>query len=171
MATDIGIGGLDGFEIRLATRRDLAAASRFATPVIRSLKFYNQECTKNNIKEVSAKALADDLAKDANSVILAVQRGGGIVGIATHFMGLGHVDWLDWILVSQDCRSRGIAAAMLKYAMDNAKGRGCHKVWCDSNPQNVPALRFFSRMGFRKVGVLRRHSFGQDQIIWERLIR
>ena len=96
---------------------------------------------------------------------------GRVVGMCTHYIGHGHVDWLDWILVDQSFREKGVGRALINFAMKDAKKHGCHKIFCDTHPRNKPAFKFFSRMGFRKVGILRKHAFREDQIMWEKPIR
>jgi RimJ/RimL family protein N-acetyltransferase len=157
------------FTIRIAAKKDMAAASKFATPVVKELGFYNKEQMARNIYEMSAKELKANLKIYRDSVIIAITKEGKIVGLLTHFVGLNHVDWLDWILVDQRFRKKGLGKAMLNYAIQNAKRNGCHKIWCDTDPNNKQAIKFFKRMGFRKIGIARKHSFGQDVIFWERL--
>lgn len=159
------------FTIRLATKKDLRAASKFGIPVVKSLEFYNKEHTARNAYEMSVKDLKVTLKRHRGSIIIAVAKDGNVVGLCTHFVGCGHVDWLDWILVDKSFRNKGLGRALMNYTIQEAKKHGCHKIWCDSNPGNKPALKFFRSMGFRKVGILRRHAFKEDEILWEKPIQ
>ena len=160
-----------GFTIRLATKEDLPAVSRLGTAVVKSMKFYNKEHTAQNIHEMSLKELKKDFNTYKDSIIIAVAKEDNVVGLCEHFVGHGHVDWLDWGLVDKRFRRKGIRRAMLNYEIREAKRQGCHKVWCNTNPENKPAIKFFKRMGFRKVGILKRHAFREDEILWEKPIK
>ncbi len=159
------------FTIRLATKKDLSAISKFATPVVKSMKFYNREHTAKNIYEMSVRDLKDTLRNYKDSLIVAMAKDGSAVGLCVHMEDHGHVDWLDWILVHKSFRKKGLGKAMLNYAMQEAKRHGHHKIWTDTSTKNKPAIKFFQRMGFRKIGVRKRHAFRQDEIVWEKLIK
>ncbi len=159
------------FTIRLATKKDLSSISKFATPIAKSLKFYNREQMARNIYEMSVKALKETIKENKDSIIIAESKDGNVVGLITQFPGFGHVDWLDWILVDRNFRGKKIGRALVKYAIQQARKHGCHKVWCVSHPNNKQVLKFSQKMGFRKVGILKKHSFQQDEILWEKLIK
>ncbi|MCL4389573.1 GNAT family N-acetyltransferase [Candidatus Marsarchaeota archaeon] len=116
------------FSIRLAREKDLPALSRFAAPIMASLKFYNEESTKKNIKEISQKELKGSLKWNRNNVIMAVANDGKIIGLGMHYLSSGHVDWLEWLLIDKNFRRKGLGRALVNYAIRNAKMRGGHKV-------------------------------------------
>ena len=47
-------------------------------------------------------------------------------------------------------RGKGIAAAALSYAMEEAFKNGAQKAWVDPNPNNVKAIALYERLGFRR---------------------
>jgi hypothetical protein len=49
------------FTVRLARKRDIPAVSRFATSVVKSMKYYNKEQMAANIYEMSTKDLKNTL--------------------------------------------------------------------------------------------------------------
>ncbi len=158
------------FSVRFATKRDLTAVSKFGTPVVKSMKFYNKEHTARNIYELSTKDLSKTFREHKNSIVIAVTEASRVIGFCTHFPGHGHVDWLDWLLVDGGFRKLGVGRALIDFVMQDAKKRGCHKVWCDTNPHNKNAVNFFTRMGFRRIGVAQKHAFREDEIFWEKQI-
>ncbi len=159
----------EDFDIRFATIKDIPAISRFGTPIVKSMKFYNKEHMRRNIYELSVKDLKDTF-RTKDSIIIATTKEGKVVGFCVHYIGHGHVGWIDWLLVDDTLRKRGLGRALVNYAIRDAKRRGCHKVWCDSNPNNKNAKKFFTKMGFRKIGVAKRHAYGEDEIFWEKII-
>jgi RimJ/RimL family protein N-acetyltransferase len=54
------------------------------------------------------------------------------------------------ILVAPEARGRGIANAVLKFAEEAARALGFHVLSVDIYSDNEPALRAFSRAGFRE---------------------
>ncbi len=157
------------FVIRIATKRDIPAISRFGTPIARELDFYTKEHIARNVYELSVEDLLDTF-KSKDSLIVAETKEGKIVGMIAHYPGLGHVDWLDWIIIDKDYRRDGLGGAMMNFTIKEAKRHGCHKIWCDTHPKNTPVNGFLKKLGFRKVGILKKHSFKDDQLIWEKII-
>ncbi len=135
------------------------------------MKFYNKEHMARNVYEMSTKDLKDGLKHYKDSLIIAVAKDGSVVWLVWHNEDHGYVDWLDWILVAPAFRKKGVGRAMLNYAMQYAKRHGRHKIWTNTNPKNKLAIKFFRKMGFRRVGILKRHAFKQDEILLEKPIR
>ena len=158
-----------GFTIRVAKEKDIKAISRFGTPVAKEMRFYNKEHTAGNIYEMSVKYLKNAFKYYNSRTVIALAKDGNIVGLCMHYPGHGHVDWLDWLLVDKRFRKMGLGKALIDYAIKDAKKQGCHKMWCDSNPGNKPMLKFMPKIGFRKVGTLKKHAYREDEILWEKL--
>jgi ribosomal protein S18 acetylase RimI-like enzyme len=160
-----------GFTIRLATKKDLKAVSVFATPIVKGLKFYNREHTARNLYEMSVEDLRDTLKNFKDSIVMAVSKEGDIIGISIHSNTHGHTDWSDFTIVSPRFRKKGVGRALLRYVIKEAKRHGNHKVWGNTHPKNASAIKLLKSMGFRRVGMLRKHAFKQDEILWEKLIK
>lgn len=47
-------------------------------------------------------------------------------------------------------RGRGIAAAGLSYAIEEAFRNGAETVWVDPNPENLKAIALYKKLGFQK---------------------
>ena len=47
-------------------------------------------------------------------------------------------------------RGKGIAAAALSHAIEEAFKNGAKKVWVDPNPENVKAIALYERLGFER---------------------
>jgi ribosomal protein S18 acetylase RimI-like enzyme len=92
-----------------------------------------------------------------------VARRGELVRPADHPMVIAFQDGepvglLTWIEVGAECeiltlhvaeRWRGIGTALVEAAADAATERGCHTLWALTTNDNLDALRFYQRRGFR----------------------
>lgn len=47
----------------------------------------------------------------------------------------------------------GIGSALVLSAIDEARHRGCHRVWLTTTNDNLRGLRFYQRLGYRMVQV------------------
>lgn len=52
------------------------------------------------------------------------------------------------ITVKKNNRRRGVAAKALKFLIDTAYEKGCKKVVLDVNPENMPAVKLYEKLGF-----------------------
>jgi ribosomal protein S18 acetylase RimI-like enzyme len=62
------------------------------------------------------------------------------------------------VVVSGEYRRKGIGKAMMGYALDVCKAKGCYKVSLSSNLKRKAAHRFYESLGFQKHGF----SFGVE---------
>jgi ribosomal protein S18 acetylase RimI-like enzyme len=81
---------------------------------------------------------------------LVAEHAGEIVGVLTYV-----VDGAALEIVSIDAidRHRGVGSALLTAAVDEARSRGCQRLWLVTTNDNLDALRFYQRRGLRIVGV------------------
>ena len=81
---------------------------------------------------------------------LVAEHAGELVGVLTF-----HVDGDALEVVSIDAidRHRGVGTALLAAAADEARERGCRRLWLVTTNDNLDALRFYQRRGLRLVGL------------------
>jgi ribosomal protein S18 acetylase RimI-like enzyme len=58
---------------------------------------------------------------------------------------------IDDVYVREESRHRGVAIALLSYAFEVAKGRGCARVDLITEIDNYPAQELYKKMGFTLV--------------------
>jgi GNAT superfamily N-acetyltransferase len=58
------------------------------------------------------------------------------------------VMWVEHVIVDVTMRSRGIGEAMMRFAIDEGRRRGCLRVQLTSNKVRTRAHRFYERLGF-----------------------
>ncbi len=91
---------------------------------------------------------------DPNTDLLVAEYDGHVVGTFqfTCIPGIGHrggrVAQAESVHVDAALRGRGIGEAMMRWAMDEARRRGCFRLQLTSNKSRADAHRFYRRLGF-----------------------
>ena len=71
---------------------------------------------------------------------------GELVGVATYVVGDGECELLT---LHADTRFGGIGSALVTAVQEAARTAGCVRLWVVTTNDNVDALRFYQRRGFR----------------------
>jgi L-amino acid N-acyltransferase YncA len=110
--------------------------------------------------------------------IVAAERGGTILGYAVAFpyrarpcySGVGEFS----VYVARTARGQGVGAAVLAGLIDAVARRGYWKLLSRIFPENVASRRLCAALGFREVGIYRRHArldgVWRDTVIVELLL-
>lgn len=78
---------------------------------------------------------------------------GTIVALAA-LIQLEAVGYLDNVATFPDARGRGMASAIVAHAIELARGSGAEHVSLFADPDALPVVRMYERLGFRGVGRL-----------------
>jgi ribosomal protein S18 acetylase RimI-like enzyme len=75
---------------------------------------------------------------------------GCIAGLLTF-----HIDaeGMEVLTLDSTLEGEGIGSALMLSAIDEARSRGCHRVWLTTTNDNLKGLRFYQRLGFRIVQI------------------
>ena len=99
-------------------------------------------------------AAFDAIAADPNQRLLVTERDGAIIGTMqlSFLPGLSHKGaWrgqIEAVRVTSDLRGAGIGAAMIEWAIEACRERGCQMVQLTSHRDREAAHRFYDRLGF-----------------------
>ncbi|GAA4213774.1 GNAT family N-acetyltransferase [Actinocatenispora rupis] len=91
---------------------------------------------------------------DPNQYLAVAEVGGELVGTLqlTYLPGLSHRGaWraqIEAVRVARSHRGGGLGTALVRWAVDTARERGCHLVQLSSNASRTDAHRFYTRLGF-----------------------
>jgi ribosomal protein S18 acetylase RimI-like enzyme len=102
--------------------------------------------------------------KDANSELIVSEANGEVVGfifqifILDPFHG-GVNSYIMNLFIRESYRDIGIGSQLIKKALENAEKRGVIEVHVDTEEDNVNAIKFYEKHGFRKVGIMLEKSF------------
>lgn len=95
-----------------------------------------------------------EIVNDPRNRQLVAERAGDIVGSMqlTYIPGLGHHgaerSQVESVRVSSACRGQGIGEQMMRWAIEDARARGCAFVQLATTKSRVDAQRFYARLGF-----------------------
>ena len=78
---------------------------------------------------------------------------GTIVALAA-LVQLEGVGYLDNVATFPEARGRGMASAIVSRAIELARGSGAEHVSLFADPEALPVVRMYERLGFREVGRL-----------------
>lgn len=137
--------------IRRAEERDLPTVIRlFAIPDEGNIK---DEDASSPLPGCYREALAA-IAADPSNMLVVAEREGVVIG-AFHLTIIqyvayrgGRVAQIENVIVDPDARSLGVGAAMMGWAIDEARRRGCFRVQLTTNKARKRAHRFYERLGF-----------------------
>lgn len=91
-----------------------------------------------------------ELVDTARHPSLLAERGGRVVGVLVYVPG--DVE-LEILALYADERRGGIGTALIEAVVAIARDAGARRLWLITTNDNLDALRFYQRRGFRLVGV------------------
>lgn len=91
-----------------------------------------------------------------------------IVGIIKGDLDAG-VLHISHLLVAHDKRGGGIGKALIIKVEEFGKENGAHKLYLETG-DGWEAEKFYEKLGYKKAGVLAKHSFKKDFVIYEKFI-
>ena len=72
--------------------------------------------------------------------------------------------------VDKACRVKGIGSSLLNAVEEFARQHQAHKLWFDTSTRLIDAIHFYKHKGFRVVGELQQHFWGEDILLFEKLL-
>lgn len=136
--------------------------------VVEALPYYNQTAKQTELRKYSATLLREAAQTDPGSVLVA-KIGPELVGFCLSENDDGLI-WLAWFGVHPKFRRQGIGAALLDKLEDVARSAQSHKIWCDCRTENETSKVSLRNNGYVELCTVRNHWYGQDFILWEKLV-
>lgn len=141
----------DAFTVRDATRADV--------PRIVALYLTDELGRKHGEGSLSGVepgyyAAFDAITADARNRLLAAVGDGVVAGsfqltyIPDMNAGGREVVLIENVIVDAAYRNRGVGSSMMRWAIDDARARGCYRVSLMSRNVRTDAHRFYARLGF-----------------------
>ncbi|WP_131737900.1 GNAT family N-acetyltransferase [Actinomadura roseirufa] len=95
------------------------------------------------------------IQKDPNNVLVVAEVGGALAGTLqlTFIPSLtytgGERAQIEGVRVAAEQRGHGVGQALITWAIDQARARGCRVVQLTTDRQRPDAIRFYQKIGFR----------------------
>jgi ribosomal protein S18 acetylase RimI-like enzyme len=136
--------------------------------IVSSLPYYNEIAKISEIAKYSPELLRALVSESPDSVLIA-RDGRKLAGFCFNKDDDGLV-WLAWFGVHPSYRRKGIGLALLEKLEEIARNRNSHKIWCDCRTENEASKVVLSNYGYIELCTVRNHWYGQDFILWEKLV-
>lgn len=99
------------------------------------------------------------IMKETTSELLVAESNQEIVGLIHQVFFLDPVhaglnSYVTSLFVKESHRKKGIGSQLLKKAIENAKKKGVIEVHVDTEENNIGAIEFYQKLGFKKVGIM-----------------
>jgi GNAT superfamily N-acetyltransferase len=91
------------------------------------------------------------------------------IGVVGCFMKFGCCKLIH-MAVLKNYRGKGIGSALLAKVYEFAKKNNAHKIWLDTSSRLKDSISFYQKAGFRLVGELKKHFWGEDIVLFEKLL-
>ena len=62
-------------------------------------------------------------------------------------------DEMEVLTLNSVLEGAGIGSSLMLDAIEEARTRGCHRIWLTTTNDNIRGLRFYQRLGFRMIAV------------------
>ncbi|MBI4656159.1 MAG: ribosomal protein S18-alanine N-acetyltransferase [Elusimicrobia bacterium] len=108
------------------------------------------EKTAENYPAWGAREFVKDMANRVSNMFVAEQDG-KMTGFI-NFWIVGGQAQLNGIAVRGEMTKRGIGGLLLKKMLESAKESGCSEAVLEVEETNLPAIRLYSKFGFKKAG-------------------
>ncbi len=136
--------------------------------VVLPLPYYNDAAKRTELAKHSIELLWNSVSVDPVTVLVA-NLDSQMIGFCLSKRD-DDLIWLSWFGVHPDHRRKGVASELLGGLEEACRKENAHKIWCDCRVGNQASIGILSKHGYVPICTLRNHWYGQDYILWEKLI-
>jgi RimJ/RimL family protein N-acetyltransferase len=154
--------------VTLMKNEDAESLSSLFRSVVMALPYYNEAAKRTEIGKHSADLLRASAASDPGTILVA-KLDAAIVGFCLSRWD-DDLIWLSWFGVHPNYRRKGIASTLLVGLEDALRKEQIHKIWCDCRTENQASIVVLTKQGYSPICTVRNHWYGQDYILWEKLV-
>lgn len=136
--------------------------------VVLALPYYSDVAKASELAKYSPRSMQESVLIDPDAVLVA-RSADRIVGFCFSNNDDG-VIWLAWFGVDAKYRCMGVGSSLLRKLAETVSEGRSHKIWCDCRTENEASKRALSKQGFVQLCTIQNHWYGQDFILWEKLV-
>lgn len=155
-------------EIKTLQYTHVFSAAQCVSDVISPLPFYSEFARQKEIEKFNSDNLWT-FVKDTDRCNIIAVEDGNIIGFL-----FGVVDasvlFVMWIGIKQPYQRLGHMRSLWFRMEEWCREKNIHRVWCDTNQLNVPAISFMQQMDMNQCGNLKNFWYGHDYFLWEKTI-
>jgi len=160
--------------IRKSTLRDIQGLLECQARVWESLRdvlptpWIEDEIARSHHSGV--KSILRKIITDPTRITLVAEENHTLVGFAlgrTDKSGLGGLSFMG---VRPTPRRQGIGHKLVQAYLTKSKMKGAHKISLNTAPDLKPAVKLYVDMGFMFEGLMKRHRYGVDLIIFSKFL-
>jgi ribosomal protein S18 acetylase RimI-like enzyme len=162
--------------IRKMQKKDCAEAGKFCRNTMKWMHekylkgVYPKEAAEFDANMKSGAQLAKRLNDRQMFSFVALSDGtisGIVLGMTYGKSGLAKVNW---IAVDPKHQHEGIGIRLMMATEEYLRGKGCHKIFLNTLPPLIPAIRLYMKFGLLPEAYLRKHWWGTDFIVMSKWI-
>lgn len=141
------------FKVREATQNDLPILLSFEQELIKAERPFDVTIKEDPVSYYDIKAMIDD---DKASVLVVESKGQVVASgyalerRARHYLDHKHYAYLGFMYTIPECRGKGLNGLILDALKSWAKQRELHEIRLTVYEDNIPAVRAYEKVGFRK---------------------
>lgn len=90
----------------------------------------------------------------------------GMLGVEVSRFGFGELG----MLVDSEWRGRGVGSALVRAAIERARGQGLHKLCLEVFPTNTAAIGLYRKFGFVEEGRRSKHYRRASGELWDAIV-
>ena len=160
--------------IRKATVKDIQNLLECHTSVWESLRgvlptpWIEDEIERSHQPDV--KDVLRKIITDQTRITLIAEENNAIVGFALGRTNKGGLSWLSFMGISPNHRRQGIGHKLVQAYLTESRKKGAQKVSLNTAPDLKTAVKFYVDMGFVPEGLMKRHRYGVDLIVFSRFL-
>lgn len=160
---------MNEYQIRPCELSESRKVNKLFMHILGTLDYYNEIAKETESSKYTPELLATKIRDDEYSVAVALD-GDKIIGFCFSRKD-DFTIWIEWFAVSEDYRRKGIGTSFLRFLESTAKQRSAHKLWCDCRTNNEKSANALISYGFKKIGTVENHWYGQDFYLWHKLVQ
>lgn len=142
------------------------SAARCIKEIISPLSIYSQDARTTEINKYNSDTLWTFVSNKGRCNLVAIDNG-EVVGFLFGVVD-AHVMFISWIGMKDKYTRSGHMESLWSMMEEWGRQHNIHKVWCDTNQLNVPAITFMQKMGMTNCGDLKNFWYGHDYFLWEK---
>ncbi|MCL4391429.1 GNAT family N-acetyltransferase [Candidatus Parvarchaeota archaeon] len=155
------------FKTALAQKtKDREKIIRFIRKWIASDQFENRQSKKEELEWYTP----SNLKKSSYLLFSADSADKNTLGVCSAEFYARNLIWIDWLITDSQYRRQGIGKAIIEELIEYARKNEVYNLLCDSLVSNKESRKFLKKLGFKKIGKIKKHWGKQDYYLWEYLL-